>query len=252
MIRWTQKTNAQIDKLVEKFNRKIDYHKRKGLKNLPNKITREKIKEGVTDRKELNRKMNSYSIFLKRGNEKTITTKSGNELTLYEYKKEKRLYNRREKWKAKKLKEMLNKEVIIDGRKMGYTYSHPYAPKQALAEYQPQKFPLDVKRENKLSKNMWESFVNTFERFFVSDYDRKVNEEYKQNYIKALENNNVSQEIIDIVKNTDCDEVCRLLLENYVEAKVDFIYPVDDKDKNKNQIEIDNRLYNFWVKKERD
>ena len=66
MIRWTWKTNEQIGKLVEKFNRKIDYHKRKGVKNLPSKITREEIKEGVTDRKELNRKMSSYSLFLKR------------------------------------------------------------------------------------------------------------------------------------------------------------------------------------------
>ena len=32
------------------------------------------------------------------------------------------------------------------------------------------------------------------------------------------------------------------IYENYVEAKVDFIYPVDDKDKNKNQIEIRNQL----------
>lgn len=252
MIRWTQKTRLQLDKLVNRFNRKIDYYKKKGVKNLPKKIKRETIQFGVTDRKELNRKIESYELFLKKGAEKTIITNSGNEVTKYEYDREKKWHKLREKWKKKKLEEMLHKEVVIDGRKMGYTYEHPYADKSALAEYQPKEFPLDKKLQNPISKKMWSRFVDTFEQFYISDYDRNVNERYKANYIKALEKNNVSQLIIKKVKQTDCNEICRLLLENYLETKIDYVYPLTDKNLEKNQGEIDDRLYNFWVKGERE
>lgn len=244
-IRWKKTDKENLAKLVKNFNQKVTYWEKKGVA-VPSKIKMKDLKEHIFERKDLEETIKLYSKFLKKGAEKEIKTRSGNIVTKYEYEREKRLWKKRENYKAKKYKELLNTEVVIDGRKMGYTYSHPLAPPALLKEFSPKPFILDKEQKRKVGNNEWDAFKRSVEKFLVNNPLNETDKRYKENYLKALRNNNIPTQIINAVKKISASELVNLLNQNYLQTNIDYPYDEENHDL------IVERLRNFWVKGERN
>lgn len=244
-IRWKEEDINNVKKLVKNFNSKISYWSKKGYVT-PNRISVKDIKKNIYTRADLNQILKSYSKYLRRGEEKkTIETKSGKVVTKFEYNLTKRLWRKKEKWKAQRLEKLLNEEVVVDGKKMGYTYSNPYAPQDYIEELQPQPFVLDVE-ENNVTKKRWESFTKSVDRFISNNPDLITDEQYKENYLKAMANSNIPDDIIKVVKKVNASELVTLLRDNYLQTEIGYIY---DKYNYSTVVE---KLRSFWIEGNRN
>ena len=106
-IRYSKKTNERIDKLVRNYNAKINRLAKSGSDlALPRKMSREAVvalKNSVSNRADLNRRLADLSSFTARGGEKLISVK-GTTLPKYQYEtitRYKRLLSRRINTKLK-------------------------------------------------------------------------------------------------------------------------------------------------------
>lgn len=243
-MRWTEKDKKELQKLVNNFNSKRKYWSNKGLV-VPNKLSIKELKNNIYTRNDYKQIIKSFSKYLKRGEEqKIIETKSGKVVTKFEYNLTKRLWRKKEKWKAERLEKLLNENVVIDGKDMGYTYSNPFAPQQYIEELQPQDFILDVE-ENNVTKKRWESFAKSVEKHISNNYELINDENYKENYIKALEINNIPDDIIKVVEKISSNEIVTLLRDNYLQTEIGFIY-----DKFNYSMVVE-KLKSFWVEGQR-
>lgn len=243
-IRWRDSDKEALQKLVNNYNAKIKYWQDKG-KITPQKITMKDLKRNIYSRRDLKQTLNSYGKYLNRNEgQKTVITKSGKEMTEFEYKLTKKLWKKREKWKAERLKRLLNEEVIIDGQDMGYTYSHPYAPQEYIEELQPQKFIFD--EEENITKKRWQSFVRGVEKHMTNNYELIIDENYKNNYLKAMQNANIPDEIIKKVKSINANEIVKLLRENYLQTEITYVY-----DKYNYSVVVE-KLKSFWIEGQRN
>lgn len=244
-MKWKEKDKKELQKLVNNFNAKVKYWKDKGNVT-PHRLKVKDLKKNIYSRKDYNQLIKSYSKYLNRNEGlKTVETKSGKVVTKFEYNLNKRLWKKREKWKAERLEKLMNEEVVIDGKKMGYTYSHPYAPQDYIEELRPQEFVLDVE-ENNVTEKRWESFSKSVERFITNNYDLLTDDEYKQNYIKAMEKENIPDEIIKAVEKINASELVTLLRDNYLQTEIYYVY-----DKFNHSIVVE-KLKSFWVEGNRN
>lgn len=65
-VRFSKEDNANIKRVVDRFNAKVRYHERLGESNLPSKITIKFFKESFKTRRELEKQLKIYSQFGKR------------------------------------------------------------------------------------------------------------------------------------------------------------------------------------------
>lgn len=244
-MRWKEKDKNELQKLVNNFNSKVKYWSDKGNVT-PHKLSVKELKKNIYSRNDFKQIIKSYSKYLKRNEGlKTIETKSGKVVTKFEYNLTKRLWRKKEKWKAQRREKLLNEEVIKDGKKMGYTYSHPYAPQDYLEELEPQQFILDIE-ENNITKKRWESFSKSVENYISNNHELITDNQYKENYIKALKKSNIPDEIIKAVEKINPSEIVRLLRDNYLQTDISFVY-----DKYNYSLVIE-RLKSFWIEGNRN
>lgn len=85
LIRWKLEDYRELEKAVNRFNRKIKRLKRRGNIPLPESIDYVEKRKEIRSRKELNRLMSSLSEFNKRGSTEIVKLKSGTEVTKWEY-----------------------------------------------------------------------------------------------------------------------------------------------------------------------
>ena len=84
-IRYDKKLNQEINRTIRNFNQKIArLEKQERDLLLPTKINKKSLKQSVTNRNELKRKLKELQRYSKRGVEETITTKGGVTLSKYE------------------------------------------------------------------------------------------------------------------------------------------------------------------------
>lgn len=86
VIQWKKKDEQELKKAVSKFNKKISrLEKLKGSKDyLPEEVDFEGTKELIQNRQELKRVINMLDRFSRKGGEKKVTLKSGEEVTAWQ------------------------------------------------------------------------------------------------------------------------------------------------------------------------
>lgn len=105
-IRYDKKLNQEMNRIIRNFNQKISRLEKQNKELLlPNKITKQEIKENVHTRKELLRKLQELKRYSKRDIEKTIILDSGVAISKYEYENI--------KIEARRLKQSLAREIKI-------------------------------------------------------------------------------------------------------------------------------------------
>lgn len=87
MIRYDEKLNREINRIVTNYNAKINRLNKKGISNIPSKLTKtkiEEIKKISKSRLELRRELKYYQRFSSRGGEKIINV-NGTNIPRYQY-----------------------------------------------------------------------------------------------------------------------------------------------------------------------
>ena len=123
-IRYDKKINQEINKTIKNFNQKIArLEKTERDLLLPSKITKKELKESVYTRTELKRKLAELQRFSKRGVEETITTKSGTDLSKYEYQNIKRESARIKRNVTREINRLQVKKPKIFGKEQATTFA---------------------------------------------------------------------------------------------------------------------------------
>ena len=89
MIRYDNKINSKIRRIVNNYNDKINRLSDREDLIIPEKIKTSEVKEGIKSRADLNRKLKNLQEFTKRGGEQNITVK-GRTIPRYQYNQAKR------------------------------------------------------------------------------------------------------------------------------------------------------------------
>jgi hypothetical protein len=85
-IRYDKKINSEINRVIKNFNQKISRLEKENKQLiLPNKITKQELKENVHTRKELKRKLQELKRYSERGIENTLILDSGVAISKYDY-----------------------------------------------------------------------------------------------------------------------------------------------------------------------
>lgn len=83
-IRYDKKLENELSRIINNYNRKIARLNNKNAEFVPEKISKRKLKETYSTRKELRQEINRLKRFTKRGSEEIITTKKGLKLSKWE------------------------------------------------------------------------------------------------------------------------------------------------------------------------
>lgn len=86
LIRWNKQDEMKLQKAVNDFNKKIRrLEKEENNLQLPDTLNYQDLRENISTRSELNRRLSSLERFQKEGAESLYTTKAGEKLTKWEY-----------------------------------------------------------------------------------------------------------------------------------------------------------------------
>ena len=181
MIRFTEKTNREINRVVRNFNAKIRrLEKISDDLELPDKTSIKELKQ-IKTRKELNRTLKRLKRYSKRGIEETITTKGGVTTSKYNLLNLKMENKRLKANLTRKIHEMENEHPFIAGVEQVVTFASMGDPKynELKAKREELSTPIEELSETELSNR--EKLLTKLSK--GQDY---VNEQFKESYIEML------------------------------------------------------------------
>lgn len=253
-IRYDKKINQEINKTIKNFNQKIArLEKTERDLLLPSKITKKELKESVYTRTELKRKLAELQRFSKRGVEETITTKTGTELSKYEYQNIKRESARIKRNVTREINRLQVKKPKIFGKEQATTfaqmgdqhYLNLLARRKALEKDIEKLDNVELKRYKQLlqktAKN--KTYMNNI---FKENYTKMLTDlgyyyNYDKDKLKGLE---------DKLQNLKSDEFLKLFQnDKSIKAILDY-YPIvrDNSGINPDDIKEDvSNLYDALV-----
>lgn len=249
-IRYDEKINREINKTIKNFNQKIArLEKTERDLLLPSKITKKELKESVYTRTELKRKLKELQRFSKRGIEDTIETKSGLELSKYEYQNIKRESARLKRNVTREIHRMeiskpkiFGKEQATTFAQMGDTkYLNLKARRKALDK------SIDVLSNDEL-KRYKELLMKT------SKNKTYMNTIFKNNYMKMLTdlgyyynyNNDKLKKLEDKIKGLKSDDFLKLFEnDKSIKAILDY-YPIVSKNSSINPDDVKEDVSNLY------
>lgn len=193
-IKWRDKDIRELQRVVRNFNQKISRVAKKDptkAEFLPRKISVKALQGRIGTRKDFKRELSSLQRFSKRGAEKIEVTESGLTLTKYEIKEVKN------KVRITNIKRAIErKKLTIDEKKgtMGQVSSQNLRSKT---------FSLNK------SQKEWEKFVESLEKEIASRFKVENLENYKQNYLDAIEKflGGAGEKLYNLVKEVDIEKL---------------------------------------------
>lgn len=221
-IKWRESDEKELERITKNFNAKIERNLKKHpeLKDiLPDKVTKRDLKSEITTRQEFKKEINSLNRFLKRGAEKTITSKTGVTVTKWERKEIGIKVAGINRQRTIERKAAENTEALTRGKPVGLKRGE--MGNVRTQELKKKKFDFNKIKPGK----EWEKFVESVEKQSKPSYNREKAERYKQNYIQALVNNlgDLADDLIDTIQQIPA----KLVVETYYadeQAFIDFPY----------------------------
>ena len=197
LIRWKRSDYVRLSKAVNKFNKQVNELTSKGINYAPEVKSYQSIKENIYTRKELNRLINSMKKFTIETSKK-VELESGREMTAWEYKDIRLARNRARRYLESKL-EMQQRENPY--AKFGIETKEIEQTRKTIES-------LD-KLETKADKFEMQRLINRIKNLGSYDVEMKRATQYKENYLKALEqmsnydNYDLLKEKLDSIKNPE-------------------------------------------------
>ena len=225
-IRWQERDNEELAKVVRNFNAKIDRIAKKSpeLKNaLPEKVSARRMKELVNTRQDLKRELNSLRRFSKRGSEEiTVFGDYNTKITKWQKTEINRrvgVINRRRKARLEALEET---EVTVGGVEQGYTRGAIGMPKAEMLELLPMS-GITKSMSNADVKKKFESVLIQSQNDFLTLRDLRT----KANYLKGLTTNfniNDVKDIYDKINSMPMEDFLKTF-QSEAKAKFEGLYP---------------------------
>lgn len=234
-IRWRASDEKEIKRAIKNFNAKLYRIQKQNpemLNYIPEKIKYSQLKNNIKTRKDLNKQLKYLTSFTQRGAEKLVKTKAGGIATQWDIdriKEQDRIDNIK---RAKRRKEIGEKQVTVKNKPTGVKRKEMGKIKEN--EVKPRKRKID-----NMKQSDFDTAKKLIDRKLRGSYDKERERQLLSNYIKALYNEGVSQDVINIIKRVpikklidkvDLDEI----------ATIDFIYTEE------NQKLRDKYLKEFW------
>ena len=214
-MRWTDKDNAELYRIIKNFNQKRDYHFKKDDASrpyLPEKISIKDIRSDVYSRRDFNKMMNKLKRFSTTGAEDLISTRGGAVTTKWEKKEtvlETKALNLRNLWRKKKLKISVEQGNLSSADEL---HLQPY----------------DIKALEQKSQEEFKKFQEGIEKKLQDAYMKEGFETYKDNYLKGILNQlGGNKDLIKLVKGIDAEELFHMTAGN-PDARINFMYEPQD------------------------
>jgi hypothetical protein len=210
-IRWGNKDTEQLKNAITDFNNKISKVSKSNkliAPYLPNKLNVNDIKKQVISRQDLNRVLSSLKRINKDDSLDIITNSKGVTITKYE------------------LRETINKNRISNIKKAYQRKALDVSPyKGNMGTIENNNLNYKAFNFNNKSQKEWDKFIEALDNQVKSNYFTEKLDQYKQNYIKAIENvyGYSGQELIDIIQSIDSYDVFMDGI-NDPTLFIDFIY----------------------------
>ena len=221
-IKWRNKDEAQLKRVVTNFNAKINRlikKEPKAIEYLPQKISVKELKAKISTRQDFNRELKSIQRFSRKGVEQAVKASSGNVVTKWEKQEVARKVSTINARRSRLLKEELNTEATLKGVPLGRKRGG--MGEDTTAELRPKKFDFDKIKAGR----EWELYKKSVDRQINSRYYDQLDSVYRNNYIKALENANIPnrEEIINIINKIPDDRFYRFASSDKT-LELGFIY----------------------------
>lgn len=207
-IKWSDKDERELSRVVKNFNAKIARLEKKGTylpEQIPKRASAKAIRSNVEARKDLNRQLNSLSRFTRKGAEDLRVTKSGVVLSKWAYKEA----------------VILQRTVTTARRKK----------REGVDSYRRQESEslFDRAKVDTVPKKGFQNYLESLKREALSNYDDLKKKAYIENYVNSCrENLGVhAKPIIDLVRSLPLDVAVSASLTNPF-LDIDFVY--DDED----------------------
>lgn len=215
-IRYDQKLNEDIRRVVSNFNAKIARLEKQGKELIPDRVYVSQLKAEYDKRYELKRKLKELQRFSRRGVEEVIKTEGGVKTTKYALDNLKRDIRRSNYRLSREITRLERKITPLDITRRG-----------ALNLARSRK---DLLSRNiaKLNKRQLESIKANVNR--VLDYDKRT-EQFQANFFQVIFSeaaySGVSQDILDSIQNTlaglTAEQLLQLSKENpHIKALLDY------------------------------
>lgn len=182
-IRYDKKLNQEMNRIIRNFNQKISRLEKQNKELLlPNKVTKQEIKENAHTRKELLQKLQELKRYSKRDIEKTMILDSGVAISKYEYENI--------KIEARRLKQSLASEINI--KKVKPIRVGGILQDSTFAQSGDKNYLNLVARYNALNKHLENLDADEIKRYKMLINKSKRNSRYYDNifmgnYLKALD-----------------------------------------------------------------
>lgn len=233
-INWRESDTKELNRVVRNFNDKINRLIKKDptLKNkLPEKVKASELKKNINTRRDLNRELNKLKRFSRRGAEELVDL-PGSEYDLKitkwqrtEMKRMASIVNRARKKRREKLEEI---EATSGGLGLGYsidTLGMGNARMEALKDIKPFTPSMNYRDLHK----KYETLLKESQ----SDYLRKSDQIWKDNYINAIKKqfDNSDPDVIELVEHLEKMDLERWTIKAEAEVDVfEFVYPMSKND----------------------
>ncbi len=210
-MRWTDKDNDELYRVVKNFNQKRDYHFKQNAESrpyLPEKVSIKDIRSDVYSRRDFNIMMNKLKRFSRTGAEKIVSTKGGAITTAWgkrELKLETKALNLRNLYRKKKLDISVSKGNVTSADEL---HLQPY----------------DIKSIEKKSQKEFEMFKQAMDIKMQDIYMKEGFKSYKDNYITGIKSMlGGNEDLINLVESLGDEEFFHLTA-GHPDARINFMY----------------------------
>lgn len=228
-IKWRQIDESNLTNLVRQFNAKVGRLVKSNpdlSEALPKRLTKAEFKENIRTRQDYNREVNKYKRFLRKGAENIKEFKQGVKITEWEKKELDIMARTVSNARRRELERVESVPLYDQGQPTGLTRG-PRRFTQQERELQPKKIDL-----NKVSPGReFEMFREVLEKQARPDYFDARKEDYKQNYIDALDRafGGRAANLIRMLEDTDAELIYDAGLSDS-DLHIDYIYDPHDED----------------------
>lgn len=241
-ILWRDKDQVELNKAVDRFNKKVDYWQKKGQTILPEKVKISEIKSNISSRKDFNREINKLKRFGERGAEQVKVNSHGVQVTAYEL----REYNidrsiRNRSFNQRK-KELGNIKIDAPG------FDEPLTRAEMGRVSERELRPIKNRFEKARTKSEFLDAAKTARKQSDSSFWEDRDELYKENFLKSIDNElgqNEKTELLKTkIKSMTGSEFYKFTL-SHLDVSIGFVYsPIDI------QVKTDHLLSVFGVSSE--
>ena len=220
-IRYRESDLDKLNRTVENFNRKIRRAAARGVVGLPEPVRVRDLKEEIVSRSDFNRELNALQRFSRKGAERTVILhqETGVAITKWERDELSRLQAIVETRKRRVREEMGSQPATRLGEPLGMTRGEMHSARMnALAEsklnYKAFRSPSEIRARKRT--------LGTRAR---SDYFKRADEKYRDNYVKGLETvfGKKAAPLIAHIRSMDPHDVVRKYYKDQ-EGTIRFLY----------------------------